>query len=267
MADLISIIELFKGTIFYLLIGLSTIFTIFGFSVFAKSRTEIKRKSQFFKDEILAEFLKREGEKVEREREENWNKFFDEVEAFRKSETRAEAIKKIRGRVEEFSEEFQLLKNKNKILDEFEIRMKRIYLTWRTFFKRTFLFFFVFVVFSGASLFVMSMPLASYIDYWAEYLALTVMLIGLVVFLIWACYFFGSFRYHFYGEIDDFLLSSKNEVEKKLEEDFTRFVKRWKKTQEIFRGILPRLLQQYPMLGSIYEVMVVLKKTFRALRE
>lgn len=235
--------------------------------MFTKSRKEIKTKSQSFKKEILGEFLKTKKNQIEKERDEAWNKFFDEVESFRKSKKGQEAIRKIKDKVEKFSEDFHTLKDEVEIVDEFGTRMKKIYFTWRAFFKKTFLFFFVFVIFSGVSVFVMSIPLADYIGYWMEYLGLIFMIIGLILFLIWARYSFGSIRYHFYGEIDDFLLASSNEVEKRLDEYFDKFVKRWRRTQMLFKDVLLKLLREYPMLSTSYEMIATLRKAIRILRK
>jgi hypothetical protein len=266
LTGLVDIADLFQGTIFYILVGLATIFTLFGFGVFLKNRAEIKRKSESFSEETLENFVERKKSELETETNEKWDSFFDEVESLRKPRDGKEALKKIRERVEKFSEEFSLLKSRDEIVNKFEARMKQIYSTWKTLFKRTYLLFFSFVIFSGVSVFLMNLPWTSYIGNWAEYLTLLLMIAGLALFLSWAYYFYSSIRYHFYGDVDDFLLGTKIQVEKNLESYFTRYVKRWKRTQELLKSVLPALLEQYP-LGYFYKSALVLRRVLRAAKD
>lgn len=212
---------------------------------------------------MLTDFVADKKEETEGEIEKRWESFFAEAESLRMLRNK-DGIKDIKNKVNELSEKLTQLYSRIEIVGDFERHIKSIYTTWRKLFKRTFLLFFVFVIFAGVSLFISEMPWENYLGTWTEAVFTLIMLSGLILFLFWAYYFYSSIQYHYYGMVDDLLWASDAQAEKNLQAIFTKYEKRWIKTQELLKEILPQLLEQSYLFSYLYRSILFFKRIARS---
>ncbi|UCE16108.1 MAG: hypothetical protein JSV12_00345 [Candidatus Bathyarchaeota archaeon] len=106
MTDLSVIIELFKGTLFYPLIVITTVFTVSALGFYLKDKQNIKQKAESFKNDILEKFASTKIMEAENEKDKLWEEFFNDVLQYQRAEKSEGILREIKTKVEEFSEKY-----------------------------------------------------------------------------------------------------------------------------------------------------------------
>lgn len=199
-----SIADVFAGTIYYIFVSISTTLFLFIFAIFMKYKSTLKEKSEPFKTDILNEFFENKIKDLEKSEEEQRERFFEELISYKDKPMNKNSIAEITDILGLFSEEFLERREKEKYLDEFKEKMANIYTKWRVRVSRAFYSWMALVVFSAIILFILQINYSGILAY-LQLLTLISAIIGVILFLITISYIIAFVRFHFFGDVDDFL--------------------------------------------------------------
>lgn len=233
MGDISNIADLFKETIYYIFISISTILFIFIFGIYIKEKNIFKEKSETFKTEILEKFLINSTVELETIENKQRDGFFEKVISYKDKTMSKDMIEEISDVLERFSNEFLDRRKSKNYLTDFQNKMSNIYFIWRDLTLKTFYSWITLTISSAIFIFIFLINYSGLSAY-LQILNLVMAIIAVVLFLFNIFYSVSFIRFHFFGEIDNFL-NYKNEEEamKLLRMEFDRFIAMKKRNEKI----------------------------------
>lgn len=224
MVDLIGVVELFRGTIFYTLIGVSSLFTIAKLGMFLNYRGKLKKRDIQFR-EILSGFVTGEQEKTEASEEHQWNNFFGELDQYKDKDRNDATIKEMKGLTDSFQRDVEASRKRRELLGDFKTQKENVYARWKNLAGRTFSLWFIFVIFASISIFILDEAFLAIFSPYSEFITILILSIGVILFPIWAVYAINGFRDFLYGDVEELLLyADDSQLRKDLETKFTDYL-------------------------------------------
>jgi len=261
-------VDLFKGTVFFTLVGISTIITVLECSLFLKEKGRIRKSAESFKRGSLSIFIEAKEKELSDQENYAWSQFFAELGKYQTKPKDQQVIESIGEDLEDLSNEIATARGRSGVIERFKHRMESIDARWRRDIRRTVSAWFAFVIIAGILNFVLGIRGDSFLRYLGQYEVYfwpVAMLFVLVLFGWWASHAYRFFMNHYFGDIEELAETDQNLLLKSLDSKFERYATRVQR-QFIVSEITRTMVEQPQVFGPFRIVVEILRAYRRAKR-